>query len=85
MITLEEIEQEILKRCEEHGIKMTFGNAPVGARFKFPSSNDVWIKIHSNGDGLIVKWNGNIQGFQTHCSWVDEENGYNFDTGIELC
>ena len=44
------------------------------------------MKIHGNGNGngLIVKWNGNIPSHQSHCCWLDEENGYDFDTEIEL-
>ena len=38
----------------------------------------------TDDDGLIVKWNGNVQGYQSHFCWIDEENGYNFDTEIEL-
>lgn len=66
---------------------MKFKDAPIGARFKFMENvlpNNVWVKIHANGDGLIVKWNGNVEGRQSMCSWVDKENGYDFDTEIEL-
>ena len=78
----------------EEVVKMKFKDAPIGARFKFPDSKlkgDVWIKLNSypkglnnDGNGLIVKWNGNVEGFQSHCSWVDEENGYDYETEIEL-
>jgi len=68
---------------------MKFKDAPIGARFKFINDklipNDhVYVKIHAHGDGLVVKWNGNVEGWQSHCSWLDEENGYDFDTEIEL-
>lgn len=66
---------------------MKFKDAPIGARFKFMGDilpNDVWVKIHTNGDGLIVQWNGNVEGHQSACCWVDEANGYNLDTEIEL-
>ena len=68
-------------------IRMKFKDAPRGARFHFIDNNlpkDIYVKIHDHGDGLVVKWNGNIQGHQSHCCWLDEENGYDFDTEIEL-
>jgi hypothetical protein len=66
---------------------MKFKDAPIGARFNFIGENvpkDVYVKIHAHDDGLVVKWNGNVQGWQSHCCWLDEENGYDFDTEIEL-
>jgi hypothetical protein len=68
---------------------MKFKDAPIGARFKFigdefVEEDDVYVKIHDYDDGLIVKWEGNIKGHQSHCCWLDEENGYDFDTEIEL-
>jgi hypothetical protein len=67
---------------------MKFKDAPIGARFHFIEDNDtlkdVYVKIHAYDDGLIVKWNGNVQGHQSHCCWIDKENGYDFDTEIEL-
>lgn len=44
----------------------------------------MYVKIHANDDGLVVKWDGNVEGWQSHCCWLDEENGYDFDTEIEL-
>lgn len=66
-------------------LKMKFKDAPVGARFKYigeNTTNEVFVKIHANGDGLVAKWNGNVMGLQMHYSWVDEEEGYNFDTEV---
>lgn len=67
---------------------MKFRDAPIGARFHFIEDDilkkDVYVKIHAYDDGLIVKWDGNVEGHQSHCCWLDEENGYNFDTEIEL-
>lgn len=72
-------------------VKMKFKDAPVGARFKYLSSESVWVKInsypkgpHNSGDGLICKWNGNVQGVQSFCCFSDSENGIDFDTEIEL-
>lgn len=74
-------------------IKMKFKDAPIGARFIYPNSNEgeIWVKINSypksqwyDGRGLIVKWNGNIKEHQNHCCFVDEESGITFDTIIEL-
>lgn len=68
-------------------IIMKFKDAPIGARFQFigdDESKDIYVKIHANDNGLVVKWNGNVQGRQSHCCWLDEENGYDFDTEIEL-
>ena len=66
---------------------MKFKDAPIGAKFHFigdDSPKDVYVKIHSHDRGLVVKWNGNIQGHQSHCCWLDEENDFDFDTEIEL-
>jgi len=72
-------------------VKMKFKDAPIGARFKLPNGNLTWVKINSNmqdecddGNGLICQWNGNIKGFQNFCSFVDERNGIDYDTKIEL-
>lgn len=72
-------------------IKMKFKDAPVGARFKYPNSDKVWVKINSypkgkfeDGNGLICEWNGNVNGFQSFCSFVDEEEGIDFNTEVEL-
>ena len=70
----------------ENIIKMKFKDAPIGVRFKYPNSNKIWVKIHSHhkSDGLIVQWNGNVEGHQSHCSFVDENKGIDFDTIVEL-
>ncbi len=68
-------------------IKMKFKDAPIGARFNFignDATKDVYVKINAYDDGLVVKWNGNVEGYQSHCCWLDEESGYDFDTLIEL-
>jgi len=72
-------------------IKMKFKDAPVGARFKYPNMSTIWVKINSypkglfhDGKGLIAQWNGNIEGRQSFCSFVDEEAGIDFDTVVEL-
>lgn len=71
--------------------KMKFKDAPVGARFKYPGGNNAWVKINSypegplnDGRGLICQWNGNVEGYQSFCSFVDEENGIDFNTEVEL-
>lgn len=72
-------------------VKMKFKDAPVGARFKYPNNEKTWVKINSfpkglfnEGNGLICEWNGNIEGHQQYCSFIDEESGIDFDTEIEL-
>ena len=72
-------------------VKMKFKDAPVGARFKYPTLETIWVKINSypkgqfnDGRGLIVQWNGNTNERQSHCSFVDEEKGIDFDTEIYL-
>jgi hypothetical protein len=74
-------------------MKMKFKDAPIGARFHYPTGNtiDIWVKINSypksmyeSGDGLIVKWNGNKEGYQEFCSFTDESEGIDFSTEIEL-
>lgn len=72
-------------------IKMKFKDAPIGARFKHPKIDKIWVKINSypkgqfnDGNGLIVQWNGNVEGYQSCCSFVDENEGIDFDTVVEL-
>ncbi len=72
-------------------VKMKFKDAPIGARFKYPNMDKIWVKINSypksqfnDGNGLIVEWNGNVEGFQSLCSFCDEESGIDFDTEVEL-
>jgi hypothetical protein len=72
---------------------MSFKDAPVGARFRYPNDEfgNVWVKINSypksqfeSGYGLICKWEGNIKCDQSFCCFVDENNGITFETEIEL-
>lgn len=72
-------------------VKMKFKDAPVGARFKYPNMETIWVKInsypkgmHESGNGLIAQWNGNVEGRQSFCSFVDENEGIDFDTVVEL-
>lgn len=72
-------------------VKMSFKDAPIGARFKYPNKDSIWVKLNSypkgisnDGNGLVCSWNGNIQGLQSFCSFSDEELGIDFDTEIEL-
>lgn len=72
-------------------VKMTFRDTPIGAIFKYPGSDSIWVKLDSNpksqwydGDGLICLWNGNVSGHQKHCRFSDESLGINFDTEITL-
>ncbi len=71
----------------EENIKMKFKDAPIGARFKFIDGilpNDVYVKINDYNNGLVVQWNGNIKGIQSHCCWIDKENGIDFETVINV-
>lgn len=73
-------------------VKMSFKDAPTGARFKLPEVEGVWVKLnsfpkgpHYDGTGLICSWNGNIpKVHQSYCCFVDVENGIDFNTEIEL-
>lgn len=72
-------------------VKMKFGDAPIGGRFKHPDSDKIWVKLNSypkglsnNGNGLICSWEGNNDKHQSFCSFVDEEHGIDFNTEIEL-
>lgn len=72
-------------------VKMSFKDAPIGARFKHTNSEDIFVKInsypksmHESGDGLIAQWNGNVKGYQAFYSFVDEIAGIDFDTIVEL-
>ena len=70
---------------KENEMLMKFKDAPVGARFKNEYGN-IWVKLNSNlgGDGLVVRWMGNIEGSQQKAIWVSEEDGVTYDTEIEL-
>ncbi len=71
--------------------KISFKDAPDGARFKYPDRNEIWVKINSHpksqfcdGNGLLARWNGNVKGYQSYCSFCDKESGIDFNTVIEL-
>ena len=79
------------KQINMETVKMKFKDAPVGARFKYPKSKTIWVKLnsypkgmHNDGNGLICQWNGNVEGHQSFCSFVDEANGIDFNTEVEL-
>ena len=63
---------------------MKFKDAPIGARFKYPEDDTIWIKLSLSGRGLVCQWNGNVKGNQSFCCFSDEENGIDFNTEIEL-
>ena len=66
---------------------MKFKDAPIGAFFNFFFFfffKDIYVKINAYDDGLVVKWDGNIQGHQSLFCWLDEENRIDFDTNILL-
>lgn len=72
-------------------IKMKFKDAPVGARFKYPNMQSVWVKINSypkskfnDFEGLVCQWNGNVEGHQSFASFVDDTQGIDFDTEVVL-
>lgn len=82
---------QCLVELQPQPVKLKFKDAPIGARFKQPNSDQVWVKINSypaglrsDGLGLIAQWNGNVEGYQSFCCFVDEEAGVSFDTEIEL-
>lgn len=68
----------------EPPVVMKFRDAPIGARFKYNDDSPIWVKIHSNEgtDGLIVRWHGNVEGFQNYASHCDEFACVDFDTEI---
>lgn len=72
---------------------MKFKDAPIGARFYYPTlgKENIYIKLnsfpkgpHHDGKGEICSWNGNVEGRQSFYPFVDEENGITFETEIEL-
>jgi hypothetical protein len=72
-------------------MKMTFKDAPIGARFRYPGGLSIWVKLNaypegpfSDGRGLICSWKGNTNEQQSFCSFTDEENGIDFNAEIEL-
>lgn len=72
-------------------MKMKFKDAPIGARFKYPNNEKIFVKLNSypksqfhDGNGLICSWNGNVKGDQEFYSFADEDFGIDFDTEIEL-
>jgi hypothetical protein len=70
---------------------MPFGEAPIGARFRYPGSDKVWVKLnsypeglHHSGRGLICEWIGYDKGFQQFCAFCDEDSEITFATEVEL-
>ena len=83
----QEEQQKKGTKLHEKKCIMKFKDAPIGARFHFIGDDepkDVYVKIHAYDRGLIVQWDGNIPGHQSHCCWLDEDGNYTFDTEIEL-
>jgi hypothetical protein len=68
-------------RLDYSTTRLKFKDAPIGARFRLGDS--IYVKIHANDSGLVVQWNGNVSGHQSHCSWLDIENNIDFDTEID--
>jgi len=63
---------------------MKFKDLPIGARFKYPGSDKVWIVIHPWGEGLVVGWEGldKPRIHQSHCSFCDDE--WSLDSTVEV-
>lgn len=63
--------------------KMRFKDLPVGARFKYPDGDDVWIAVEMFGIGNIAKWNGlSDRMWQSRCCFVDEE--WSLESEVEV-
>jgi len=80
-----------LLKIKQEVVRMKFKDAPIGARFKYPNSDAVWVKLNSypksssnDGNGLVCSWEGNVKGMQSFCSFSDEEENIDFDTEVEL-
>lgn len=71
--------------------KMKFKDTPIGARFKYPGLETIWVKLNAypeglryDGKGLICEWKGNVVGYQQFACFGDETGSINYDTEIEL-
>jgi hypothetical protein len=53
---------------------MRFKDLPIGARYKYPGSGDIWVVVQPYGYGLVAKWEGLKSGVrQSMCCFVDDE------------
>ena len=59
----------------ENVTMMRFKDLPIGARFKYPDGDDIWIAVEMYGRGLIARWEGLEQDRcrQSLCCFVDDE------------
>ena len=83
------LEEAIEKLTPNPNQKMKFKDLPIGARFKYPNLESVWVKLNSHpksmfneGDGLICSWNEDYKLSQNFCSFVDAENNIDYDTEV---
>jgi hypothetical protein len=72
-------------------VKVKFKDAPVGARFKYPNTKIVCVKINSNpksidddGKGLICSWNGPNTIRQNYWAFSHNEVNVDYDTEIDI-
>ena len=82
--------KEIDNQLANRKVFIKFKDAPVGARFKYPNKDQIYVKINSypkgitnDGRGLICSWNGNVTGYQEFFCFSDDDK-YTFETEIEL-
>lgn len=61
-----------------------FKDLPVGARFKYPDCDGIWVVVEPYGKGLIAKYEGiRMDGKrQEFCSFVDED--YTLETYVKV-
>jgi hypothetical protein len=64
---------------------MKFGDLPIGARFKYPDSDKLWVVVKSYNEGLIASWEG-FGGVnrQMMCSFCDAEWTLNSEVEVEI-
>jgi len=75
--------KDAVAKLQLQRLVMRFKDLPIGTRFKYPDSDNIWVAIQTYGDGLIVKWEGLIPTIrQSHCCFVDED--WTLESEVEI-
>jgi hypothetical protein len=78
-----ELEIESLAKLNP-GITMRFKDLPIGARFKYPDGDSIWVVVEPYGDGMVARWEGisapRLR--QSICSFVDDE--YSLESEVQV-
>lgn len=68
----------------EPGVMMRFCDLPVGARFKYPTGDDVWVVIEPYQNGLVARWTGVNEDRQRQCMCSFVDDNWTLESEVEV-